>query len=142
MGVKHEAPPNWSSNCKACGTSFERYVRPSHMPDRAPQYCSQECRIRAVFGAPKSREHRSKLGLKLHQHPNWKGDDVTPESGRCRALRMFPAQPCSECGNAKAERHHRDGNTLNNAAENISFLCRACHMREHARIRRENRNDA
>ena len=59
----------------------------------------------------------------------WIGDAVSVKGGRSRALRLFPeAEPCEECGNPKGERHHRDGNTANNAPENVAWLCRRCHM--------------
>lgn len=32
------------------------------------------------------------------------------------------------------ERHHRDGDTANNEAANIAFLCRRCHMEIDGRL--------
>lgn len=42
----------------------------------------------------------------------------------------FPlAETCERCQNAPAvDRHHVDGDPLNNVAENIQSLCRRCHM--------------
>jgi len=37
----------------------------------------------------------------------------------------------------KAERHHKDDNTHNNAPENIQALCRKCHMLLDGRLKRE-----
>ena len=59
-GVKHEATPNWRGACVSCGVAFERYVRPSR---DAPQYCSQECRLKTFGLGPKSAEHLRKIGL-------------------------------------------------------------------------------
>jgi 5-methylcytosine-specific restriction endonuclease McrA len=68
----------------------------------------------------------SKLGPK---NPNWKGDAIERGSGRDRARRAYRSiGPCSNCGAPKTERHHIDGNTLNNNPENIAILCRRCHM--------------
>ena len=53
------------------------------------------------------------------------------KAGRSRALRKFPARPCERCGTAKAERHHKDENTLNNDPSNVEFLCKPCHLAEH-----------
>jgi hypothetical protein len=56
-------------------------------------------------------------------------DGEAPSSkytGRGRAQRI-PAQPCEVCGAGSADRHHIDGDTMNNASPNIRFLCRAHH---------------
>ena len=71
-------------------------------------------------------------------NPRWGGDNIDPKNGRCRTRRMYPIQPCHICG-GKAERHHKDGNTLNNEPANIDFLCRKHHMESDGRMdRREN----
>ena len=68
----------------------------------------------------------------------WGGDNIDPNNGRCRALRMYPPQPCHICGKV-AERHHKDGDTLNNEPSNIEWLCRKHHMEADGRMdRREN----
>lgn len=69
-------------------------------------------------------------------HPSWKGNDVEPHAGNLRAIKMFPLEPCENCGNNKSERHHRDGNPLNNDRNNIRFLCHRCHMIEDGRLER------
>lgn len=53
-----------------------------------------------------------------------------PDAGRKRAQRLFPALGiCTECGSKPAvERHHRDGDTENNAPDNVTPVCRRCHM--------------
>lgn len=67
--------------------------------------------------------------------PHWKGENVSAKGGRKRALRMYPALgPCVKCGCTRAERHHRDGNTANNAPDNIEIVCRRCHMTEDGRL--------
>lgn len=49
---------------------------------------------------------------------------------------MHPLEPCEVCGyfvagQGQTQRHHRDGNRLNNARENIAFLCRKHHSDAH-----------
>ena len=47
---------------------------------------------------------------------------------------MFPGpRPCVKC-RAKGERHHVDGNPLNNVPENIAWLCRHHHMELDGRL--------
>jgi len=57
------------------------------------------------------------------------------KAGRKRALKLFPyIGPCEVCAHPMAERHHKDGNTANNARGNIAALCRRCHMEADGRI--------
>ena len=53
---------------------------------------------------------------------------LTDNAGRRRAQRLYPIQqPCIRCGRP-GERHHVDGDTFNNSAGNVQWLCRMCHM--------------
>lgn len=61
-------------------------------------------------------------------NPNWKGDNIAVITGRHRAISMYP------CPKGK-ERHHIDGNTKNNAPNNILFLTRKEHMLLDGRIK-------
>lgn len=80
-------------------------------------------------------EKRKRWGA---DHHAWVGDAVTPKGGRHRAKRLYPdIGPCQKCGDPKAERHHIDENTANNAPENIAILCRGCHVGEHIDAFRE-----
>ena len=68
-------------------------------------------------------------------HPSWVGDNACEKTGRTRANRLYPGErKCEMCESPHAERHHKDGNTLNNCDDNINSLCRKCHMREDGRI--------
>jgi hypothetical protein len=58
----------------------------------------------------------------------------TPNAGRNRAQRKFPLFGICECGRRATDRHHKDGNPLNNVPENIAYLCRLCHMIEDGRL--------
>lgn len=60
---------------------------------------------------------------------------IQEHTGRRRAQRLYKTMlPCERCGGKSYDRHHIDGNTLNNAPGNIQFLCRKCHMLEDGRL--------
>lgn len=65
---------------------------------------------------------------KLNKSPHWKKNTTNVKTGRQRAWKMFKLEPCEVCGSKKSERHHIDGNTLNNVRKNIMFLCRKHHI--------------
>lgn len=73
------------------------------------------------------------------KHPRWKGNAITPQSGRHRAQHHFPLLPCAVCGKEpqghRVHRHHKDGDTRNNNAENIICLCALHHKAEHKKLR-------
>jgi len=63
---------------------------------------------------------------------NWRGNAATQESGRARARRKYEAKECWGCGMLDPlERHHADGNPLNNEEDNIIVLCQKCHKAFH-----------
>jgi len=89
-------------------------------------------RKRGYKQTPEHIEKRVRSGKKHHA---WKGDEITQRSGRSRAYRLYPEiGPCVLCGNPKSERHHIDGNTCNNNADNILIVCRRCHMEHDGRL--------
>lgn len=77
----------------------------------------------------------SRQYVRGESHPQWTGDAVSEKAGRKRALKLYPVVgPCVGCGAAKAERHHKDHDTANNAPDNNEALCRRCHMEEDGRL--------
>ena len=57
-------------------------------------------------------------------------------TGRDRASALFPGEPCEVCGmpyggRGRVQRHHRDGDRLNNTRKNIAFLCVKHHKDAH-----------
>jgi len=68
----------------------------------------------------------------------YKRDDEVKgaHTGRQRARKLFPVLGmCEKCENKPAfERHHLDGNQLNNHPQNVARLCRHCHMIEDGRL--------
>ena len=77
-----------------------------------------------------------RIVLKGEAHPEWKGDAATAASKRCRAVNMYEIDACEDCGKPAIDRHHVDGDTGNNARENVRFLCRRCHMVADGRLER------
>ena len=108
--------------------------------------CGKERWVKYILGRPKSRFCRPCGGKRRRgrngygeQNSNWRGDQASPFSGRDRARRMYPfPKPCAVCG-LKAERHHKDGDALNNEPWNIDWLCRKHHMIADGRILRCNK---
>lgn len=76
----------------------------------------------------------------LENNPMWKGDDAADQTGRDRASRWFiVSRFCEKCNRKiHIERHHKDGNSLNNDRQNLQFLCRRCHMEEDGRMQQFN----
>ncbi len=112
--------------------------------------CGKERQVRTIRGEPRnlrcldcsrSMPHTPetkaiiKAGKLGDKNPNWKGDNITRGTGNWRAQSLHPGpKPCVRCG-AKGERHHVDGNPVNNAPENIAWLCRHHHMEVDGRLR-------
>lgn len=73
------------------------------------------------------------VGQRGELHPAWKGDAISKDAGRSRARVLYPQ--CCECeivGCSRiGERHHRDGNTVNNEPFNIGWLCKPHHLEAH-----------
>lgn len=86
-------------------------------------------------GFKQSPEHIAKRIRVGAEHHAWKGALVSAKSGRSRALRAFKSiGSCVLCGNQRAERHHKNGNTADNSPANIEIVCRRCHMMEDGRL--------
>ena len=60
-------------------------------------------------------------------NPNWKGNNVCNNEGRYRARQLIKVPK-------GFERHHKDGNPLNNDPENIMIVTRSEHMKLDGRI--------
>lgn len=94
--------------CEVCGDSFLAW--PSTIVAGQAKHCSKDC---ADIGRRK---------------PD--AECVGAHTGHGRAQKTFPTLGrCSRCRHVPAtERHHRDGDQMNNAHENIQRLCHRCHM--------------
>jgi len=94
--------------------------------------CMHYGRIRA--GIPNMQPNRiTHMNMKEH-NGMWKGNDVTLTNGRVRACHWFGIDKCEICSKPAMDRHHRDGNPINNDSSNIQCLCRSCHMRVDGRM--------
>lgn len=86
-----------------------------------------QCAVRRVLAA--AGLSTPKRGLVAF---GWKGDAAGDAAGvaagRVRARNRYPLSLCERCNKAASDRHHVDGNTLNNTTENVMILCRRCHM--------------
>ena len=60
----------------------------------------------------------------------WKGDSIVDGHDRCRSLYPDPLGQCErdDCSKLAVDRHHRDGNSINNDRSNVMFVCRGCHQ--------------
>jgi len=74
------------------------------------------------------------------RNPNWKGSNALPNAGNQRAERLFKIGKCENCEKKATDRHHKDGNTLNNDPDNVKHLCRLCHLIEDGRLKTLHKN--
>lgn len=123
--------------CVKCGRPI--FLMPSKAKESMRHFCDVPCRSawltdnRGIFHIAENPERRKKkLGDK---NPRWGGDNVGANAGRTRAQRMFQLGKCDLCNKPAVDRHHRNGNTLDNRPENIQPLCRSCHMKVDGRLK-------
>src|SRR5262245_13374226 len=114
--------------CLVCGQEKDlgRFV-PCRARDGIPR------RGRVCYACRRLREKGLRPPLHPHgvpgaRHASWKGDQAKPQTGRGRALRLYPLGPCERCGRPGQERHHKNGVTTDNGPENVAILCHRCHM--------------
>lgn len=115
-GVAHRTVPDQS--CAHCGRIFRPRLA-------VRQFCSSECYDEWRKARPSSQDARMR--------------------GRNRARLWFAPRPCEVCGAmsrpelkgaaAMIQRHHRDGDQMNNDPSNIAFLCQPDHTEEHRGMR-------
>lgn len=119
--------------CRICGTPFRRPTRGA----KARTTCSVRCTKALQSRRQTARIERGEqmpTGAKVRgeAHPNWKGNEASRSAGHSRAHRRYAADRCRLCGSTeKVERHHINRDPLDCRPENISILCRDCHMKAH-----------
>lgn len=129
-------PGQVETACGSCGRAL--FVFPSALKDNPNQFCDMACCIawrgaRHGDKAPARSATRAD-SMRGANNPRWVGEAAGEEAGRKRAQRLYDLGDCERCGAAATDRHHRDGNTHNNAPENIERLCRSCHMKVDGRL--------
>ena len=61
---------------------------------------------------------------------------TSPSVTRYHARKMIPPGPCQKCGAPNGlDVHHIDGDHTNNSLENLTRICRSCHLRAHSKKR-------
>ena len=136
--------PNWdipqreTVKCLRCGYQW----KPFHANPRACPNCDREnwkdeiyIKLTGHYVRTPETIKRNSLVQVGANNSMWKGDLAQVKSGQCRARSYFKLKPCEVCGSAKSERHHKDGNDLNNNPENIMFVCRRHHMLTDGRMK-------
>jgi hypothetical protein len=59
-------------------------------------------------------------------------DSPTKTVGHYHARKLVPKGPCETCGKPNGrDVHHRNWNRNDNRIENLTRLCRGCHLRVH-----------
>ena len=118
-GVKKPRRPLVLKVCVVCGKGF--FVKAYR--ETVFKVCSRKCRT--------VRRSHSQTGA---NNSNWRKESSNYGTGHSRAIATFTLEPCAVCGSEKSERHHIDGDYMNNARSNIRFLCRKHHMQEDGRM--------
>ena len=106
--------------CEFCGKKLERKRFSSKLEDfgvfKKRKYCNREC-MRMAF---------LKIGSFNQKYR-------TAHQTAVNIFKMIqPEKKCSICGKiGKLDIHHKDHNYQNNSLENLQYLCRSCHNKEH-----------
>ena len=116
--------------CEHCGREF--------VPaKKSRRFCSKRCSNTAVTrgGAgvklPGTFYDRHGERIKRERRERYANDHEYRARvlARAAARRAHPdAKPCEQCGEQRADRHHDDYGK----PESVRWLCRGCHIREHA----------
>lgn len=96
--------------------------------------CGRRCSYGARFCAECRRGHHK--GSMNANWGNFRSNSIL--AGRSRAQHRKVLNKCELCGRQAYDRHHINGNTLNNNPSNLLAVCRSCHMILDGRIIRRN----
>lgn len=111
--------PYRTAPCPKCSNPMEYR---SHMCRK----CSNKIKAQNHRLSPES---KAKIGRSGEQNAMWLGDKASKAAGNKRARRLFP------CIKGK-QRHHKDGNPLNNNPSNIIIVTPKEHLQTDGRLNR------
>jgi len=125
-----------STRCQPCYQALPRPTRQRSYPKGAKPYqrICESCGGLKSHGAKRCKkcEGTARRGPRTD-------DPIFPlPTGRKRAQTLYTLGACEwdDCENPAAQRHHRDGNTLNNSPENIALYCVRHHLEVHGSLER------
>jgi hypothetical protein len=109
---------NYNTICRKCGKLHQHPKGGLKLKGykQSPEHIHKRALARLGKKDPKS-----SIAHMGNKNPMWKGDKATTRAGQARAERLYKLPH-------GLERHHIDGNRLNNSPENIAFLSRKDHM--------------
>lgn len=104
-------------HCPNCGAILIRRPQPCGRMETPAQFAVRKYCDRTCMAAEWRGEFRGGTGWMATHH---------------RARQLVPGGVCSRCGAANAsDVHHEDHDHQNNGLENLSRICRSCHIKEH-----------
>mgnify|MGYP001589901475 CR=1 FL=1 len=118
-----------TKNCVYCGKTFSPQTHTNTIT------CSLVCRHqqKLIYKRSWYKKHARRIYLKYFDYRK------KHYLGRQIALRLVKklgiTKRCAKCGsNNVIDIHHKDGNTSNNALNNLQILCRVCHLKAHREL--------
>jgi 5-methylcytosine-specific restriction endonuclease McrA len=139
---KHPCPdcgtPTRSTRCRSCTPPYERTAEHRATMSQAQtgkrhSYRSASTRPEVAakiqdWWTPERREARRQAMLAKNPDARYHGLSAR-EAKRIRDR----VGSCQECGaTGRLDIHHKDGDKQNQSPENLTVLCRSCHMQVHA----------
>jgi 5-methylcytosine-specific restriction endonuclease McrA len=101
--------------CIICGKTCNK---------RESIFCSRECHAQYNKGKPRP--------YMLGNQYSFRGEQATTWAQYKRMQRLCSEGPCTVCGSTdNSVIHHKDHNPHNTISENLTRMCRACHLEEH-----------
>lgn len=115
MPLTKEAPPR---SCASCGLTLTRKRYNGRLEDfgvfQRRKFCDTRC-----------------MAMAFDQRPST-ATSPKAKTGNYHARKLVPKGPCATCGKPNArDVHHLNGNRDDNRPENLTRLCRGCHLRMH-----------
>jgi ribosomal protein S27AE len=134
----YRAPENRdgrSNRCKACQAVYYQGYQQSHRKGIAETQASWYDQNRERIIERQREYYRSNRDSVQSRIKRWRAANPEKEQARVQVRVAMEAgeigkQPCSQCGEEKAEAHHGDYTK----PLDVRWLCRRCHRRHHASL--------